>query len=45
VRLLLERRADVDAKADHDGETVLHLAAIGGSETVWHLLIDRGADV
>jgi hypothetical protein len=40
----VDREADIKAK-DHDGQTVLHWAALGGNEAVIRLLVDRGADV
>jgi ankyrin repeat protein len=44
VRLLLDRGADVEAKAE-DKWTALIWAAILGHEAIVRLLLDRGADV
>ena len=44
VRLLLDRRASIDA-ADAYNRTALHNAAYRGNESVVRLLLDRGADV
>jgi ankyrin repeat protein len=44
VKLLLDAKADVNAKAEDD-HTPLYLAASGGSKEVVALLLDRGADV
>jgi ankyrin repeat protein len=42
VQLLLEKGADVDAKAD-DGGTALYRAAGSGHEAVVRLLLEKGA--
>ncbi len=42
--LLLERKADVDAK-DEYGETALHQAARGGHEVVVRLLLEHNAEI
>jgi ankyrin repeat protein len=42
--LLLEKGADLNAKT-HYGQTVLHLAATNGHETVARLLLEKGVDV
>jgi ankyrin repeat protein len=44
VRLLLEKGADVEAKAKY-GETALSWAAANGHEAVVRLLLEKGADV
>ncbi|KJR87190.1 ankyrin repeat protein [Sporothrix schenckii 1099-18] len=44
VKLLLEKRADVEAK-DNDGRTPLSHAAQGGHEAVARLLLEKGAGV
>jgi hypothetical protein len=44
IRLLLEKRADVEAKVNN-GTTALHWAAAGGHDTVARLLLEKGADV
>jgi Ankyrin repeats (3 copies) len=44
VRLLLEKGADVEAKADY-GRTTLSWAAERGHEAVVRLLLEKGADV
>ena len=46
IRLLLERGADVNSRADDDGFTPLHRAsAYGAPLEVLRLLLDHGADV
>jgi ankyrin repeat protein len=45
VRLLLERGADVHARADKDGSTPLHEASRYGALEVVRLLLEHGADV
>jgi ankyrin repeat protein len=42
VRLLLDRKADVNAK-DITGWTALHAAAFGGHTEIMQLLLERGA--
>jgi ankyrin repeat protein len=44
VRLLLERGADVNAQAEGDGATALHLAVCGGHDEAARLLLACGAD-
>ncbi|GJQ80577.1 hypothetical protein Trydic_g19981 [Trypoxylus dichotomus] len=44
VSLLLEKGADVNAKASH-GFTPLHIAAISGKSKMFQLLCDNGADM
>ena len=45
IRLLLERGADVNSRADDDGFTPLHRASSYGSLEVVRLLLEHGADV
>jgi ankyrin repeat protein len=45
LRLLLERGADVNARASDDGRTPLHLASENGALEVVRLLLEHGANV
>src|SRR2546423_829501 len=45
VQLLLERKADVDAKEKYNVRTALHLAARYGHKAVAQLLLEYKADV
>jgi Ankyrin repeats (3 copies) len=45
LRLLLERGADVNTRADDDGFTPLHRASKNGALEVVRLLLEHGADV
>jgi ankyrin repeat protein len=45
LRLLLERGADVNTRADDDGFTPLHRASADGALEVVRLLLEHGADV
>jgi ankyrin repeat protein len=45
LRLLLERGADVNARAAHDGSTPLHRASAWWALEVVRLLLEHGADV
>ena len=45
LRLLLERGADVNSRADDDGFTPLHRASSCGALEVVRLLLEHGADV
>jgi len=45
LRLLLERGADVNARADKDGSTPLHEASRYGALEAVRLLLEHGADV
>ena len=45
LRLLLERGADVNARAYHNGFTPLHCASENGALEVVRLLLEHGADI
>jgi ankyrin repeat protein len=45
VQLLLEHKADVDARSTPNSETALYVVALGGHEAVVRLLVDHEADI
>ena len=45
MKILLEKKADVNARKHTDGATPLFTAAIGGHTEIVKLLLDNKADV
>jgi ankyrin repeat protein len=45
VRLLLEHKADVDARSTLNSETALYVVALGGHEAVVRPLLEHEADI
>jgi len=45
VKLLLDEKADMNARAGNDGDTLLYNAAVGGQVEIVKLLLENKADV